>query len=210
MDLVQQLNWRYATKRMTGQKVPKEKLDNIMEAIRLSASSMGLQPYHVLVIEDAELRKKMSAVAYKQPQITEASHLLLFAVWDSITKQRMDDFFNQVAEVRGVSIDTQKQYREMLEGKLKRETPEETFQWLARQAYIALGTGLSAAALQEVDATPMEGFDNKGMDELLGLKEKGLRSMAILALGYRDAANDKLLGAKKVRRNKEQFFIHMN
>ncbi len=206
MDLLSLLNWRYATKRMNGQNIPKAKLTRILESIQLSASSIGLQPYNVLVIEDKDLREKIKAVAFNQPQIVEASHLLVFAAWDNITPARIDEFINRIADVRKVSpesLSTMRTYGE----NLLQKSAEQNFNWAAKQSYIALGTALIAAAAEEVDATPMEGFDASALDELLGLKELGLRSTTILPLGYRDTEADWLVKLPKVRTAREKFFI---
>jgi nitroreductase / dihydropteridine reductase len=209
MSLINALNWRYAAKRMNGEKVPAEKVNNILEATRLSASSMGLQPYTILVVEDEALRKEIQKVAYNQPQIVEASHLLIFAAWDNISVEQVDEYINHTAAERGVSPDTLAGFRESLVGKVTRNTQEQNYQWAARQAYIAFGTAIAAAATEQVDATPMEGFDPEALDALLNLKEKGLRSVTLLPLGYRDTANDWLASQKKVRRQKEKLFLQV-
>lgn len=209
MSLINALNWRYATKRMNGQKVPAEKAEAILEAIRLSASSMGLQPYTILVVEDEALRAQIQQVAYGQPQIVEASHLLVFAAWDNISEAQVDAYINQIAAERGVAPQQLAGLRDMLMGPVTRNTPEQNYQWAARQAYIAFGTAIAAAALEQVDATPMEGFDAAALDELLNLKEKGLRSVTLLPLGYRDAENDSLASAKKIRREKDKLFLQV-
>ncbi|MDQ3292283.1 MAG: nitroreductase family protein [Bacteroidota bacterium] len=209
MSLIQALNWRYATKRMNGEKVPQEKINTILEATRLSASSMGLQPYTILVIEDEELRRQIQKVANNQPQIVEASHLLVFAAWDNITEEQVSEYIDQTAAVRGVDPETLNNFKNTLVGIVTRNTPEQNFQWAARQAYIAFGTAITAAATEQVDATPMEGFNGPALDELLNLKEKGLRSVTLLPLGYRDEENDWLASQKKVRRNKEKLFLEV-
>jgi nitroreductase / dihydropteridine reductase len=208
MELIDQLSWRYATKRMNGESVPAEKVQAILEAIRLSASSFGLQPYSVLVIEDKDLREKIRTVAYNQPQITESSVLLVFAAWDVITEARIDNFVNLAKEVRHIEEGVASYLRNTVTGMAAR-SEEVNFNWMARQAYIALGTGLIAAAAQGVDACPMEGFDTAALDELLGLKEKGLKSVSLLPLGYRDAVADATAAAPKVRRAKEDLFIKL-
>lgn len=208
MSILTTLNWRYATKRMTGGIVPQEKVDTILEAIRLSASSLGLQPFNVIVIDNPELKSKIQPTAYNQPQIVESSHLLIFAAWDNVSKEKVDTYMAQIASERGVSVESLAGFRANFEGILNRSA-EENYQWAARQAYIALGTGLVAAASEGVDATPMEGFNPAALDELLGLKEKGLRSVLLMPLGYRDVEKDFLASAKKVRRSKENFFIHL-
>jgi len=209
MSLIEALKWRYATKRMNGQKIDPVKLDNILEATRLSASSIGIQPYSIIVVENEELKKKIQPVAYNQPQIVEASHLLIFAAWDNITPERFDEFVKDLAEQRGTSeadaITQTARYREMLLPRAQ----EVNHQWAARQTYIAFGTAIAAAAFEKVDATPMEGFNPEALDELLGLKEKGLRSVTILALGHRDETNDPLASKSKVRRTKEKLFLEL-
>ena len=205
MELLQKLNWRYAAKRMNGKKVPQEKVDNILEAIRLSASAAGLQPYKVIVVEDEATKEKLKQVAFNQPQITEASHVLVFAAWDKVTDERVDSYIGQMASERGVTLESLAAFRGNLAG-LVAQTEEQNFNWAAKQAYIALGTALVAAAYEEVDGTPMEGFNNADLDELLGLKAKGLKSASILTLGYRDTENDWLAPLKKVRKSKEELF----
>jgi len=194
---------------MTGTKLPKEKIESILEAIRLSASSYGLQPFNVIVLEDKELRTKIAPAAYNQPQITEASHLLVFAAWDDITPGKIDEYINDIASTRGISADALNGMKDMLINTVAGRTKEENFNWSARQSYLALGTGLVAAAVEEVDATPMEGFNPAELDKILGLKEKGLRSVALLALGYRDTEKDPMSAQKKVRRASEKLFINI-
>lgn len=207
MKLIDALNWRYAAKRMTGEKVSHEKIDNILEATRLSASSMGLQPYTILVIEHEEVKKKLQPVAYNQPQITESSHLLVFAAWENITEVHVDEYINSIAKVRNVSLDSLAAFRASLMNIVNGRTQEQKYEWAARQAYIAFGTAITAAAVEEVDATPMEGFQPAAVDEILGLKEKGLRSVTILALGYRDVEKDFLANAQKVRRDRDKLIL---
>jgi len=206
MNYIHQLNWRYATKRMNGQEVPQDKLDRILEAIRLSASSFGLQPFEVFVIKDIETRKKLKPAAFKQPQFDEASEILIFAYYDNLSSTHVNDYINNIASTRGVSIDSLEAFRKTMQTTVDSKGKEALHIWTARQAYIALGTGLMAAALEEVDATPMEGFSPEKVDGILGLAEKNLKSVVMLALGYRDEANDTLAKAKKVRKPKEKFY----
>lgn len=208
MELLTALNWRYATKRMNGQTVPSEKLDTILEAIRLSASSFGLQPYRVIVIDDPALKAKIHERACPQPQIVEGSHLLVFASWKNITNEHIDSYISLVAKERNMPVEELAQFDGMLKDFIASRTQERLSAWATRQAYIGLGTGLAAAAMEQVDATPMEGFNPTEMDKVLGLDETNLQSVAILALGYRDMANDYLVNQKKVRVSKDEFFIH--
>lgn len=208
MELIEKLNWRYAVKRMTGEKVPQQKVDAILEAARLSASSAGLQPYKIIVVKDEAIKKQLQPAAYNQPQIAEASHLLVFAAYENVSAQDIADFITLQATVKKVAPETLAPFKERLEGTILTRTAEANFNWAARQAYIALGTALIAAANEAVDATPMEGFDPAAFDEILGLNELGLKSVALLVLGYRDEANDFLAKAPKVRKNMKDFVVH--
>lgn len=205
MSIINALNWRYATKRMNGNIIPKEKMDIILKAISLSPSSFGLQPYSVIVVENNDVLKKIKPVANMQPQITEASAVLVFAAWDNLTEDKIDTYINLVSEVRNVSEGSLKTIKAIIGSQLK-NTAEQNFIWNSKQAYIALGIALIAAAEEHIDSTPMEGFDHEAVDEILQLKEQGLKSVVLLALGYRDEANDYLVKLKKVRREEEKLF----
>ena len=205
-DLISKLNWRYATKKMDSAKVvPQEKVDRILEAIRLTASSSGLQPYEVIVVSNKEMREKIKPVAWNQEQITDGSHLLVFAAWDNYTAERINMMFDLVNDQRGFKSEGWENYRQMLLGSYVPREAEVNYQHAARQAYIGLGTALIAAAEEEVDATPMEGFDPKAVDALLNLRERGLRSVVLMPLGYRAQEGDWLVNLKKVRRDRSAF-----
>ena len=209
MTLLTHLNWRYATKKYDpSKKVPQPAVDDILEAISLAPSSNGYQPYDVIVVTNPAIREKLKAAAFNQPQVTEASHLLVFAAWDNITEKNLGKVFDQMAAVRGAS-DSLAERRKGAIAAFAAKDKEANFQFAAQQAFIGLGFGLAAAAELKVDSSPMGGFNPAAFDEILGLKEKGLRSVAILALGYRDAANDWLVNLKKVRRPKAEMFIEV-
>jgi len=208
-DLIEKLNWRYATKRMNGTAVPKEKLDTILEAIKLAPSSVGLQPYNILVIEDKETKEQIHKIANNQPQILESSALLVFAAWEKVTAAHISEYMNLIAATRGITVESLAGFQNSIQGGILSRSEDVNFQWAARQAYIALGHALVAAATENVDATPMEGFNAEQLDDLLGLKEKGLRSVVIVTLGYRDEENDPLVRAKKVRRSHDELFIRI-
>jgi nitroreductase / dihydropteridine reductase len=208
MELIENLNWRYAVKRMTGEKVPQQKVDAILEAARLSASSAGLQPYKIIVVEDDAIKKQLQPAAFNQPQITEASHLLIFAAYENITAQHVDDFINLQANVKKIPAESLDGFKNMLLSNFVSRDEAANFNWAARQAYIALGTALIAAANEAVDATPMEGFNPAAFDEILELDKSGLKSVALLVLGYRDEANDFLAKAPKVRKEMKDFVVH--
>ena len=210
MDLLQALNWRYATKKMDPtKKVPEDKVQRILEAIRMTATSSGLQPYEIFVVTNTEVRAKIQAVANNQAQITEGSHLLVFAAWNDYTPDRINMMFDYNNEVRGFVNEGAENYRQMLLKNYPAKGPDVNFQHAALQSYIALGTALIAAAEQEVDATPMEGFKPAAVDEILGLPARGLRSTVLLPLGYREADKDWLVNMKKVRRTNDKFITEV-
>jgi nitroreductase/dihydropteridine reductase len=207
MTLLSNLNWRYATKSYDKTKtLPKAVLDNILDAVQMAPTSSGLQPFEVLVVSDKTTRQKLRAAGFDQPQFTDSSVLLVFAAWDNYTAERINKVFDHIHAVRGTPTSGTQAYRERLIATYTPRPAQENFEHAARQAYIALGTALVAAAEAKVDSTPMEGFDNAAVDEILGLKAKGLRSAAVLALGYRDATSDWLVNQKKVRRPKSEMF----
>ncbi len=207
MSLLDALKWRYAVKRMNGNKIPEAKLNTILEATKLAPSSFGLTPYNIIVIEDEETRKKLQPHFYNQPQVGESSALVIFATWNSITEKEVAEYMQEIADERGVPVENLKDFAGYINGSIKNLTAEQLQIWAAKQTYIALGFTLVAAASEEVDATPMEGFIPDAVDEALGLKELGLHSAVAVTLGYRDAANDYLSGAKKVRRATEKLII---
>jgi len=206
MELIKQLNWRYATKRMNGTTVPAEKVNLIKEAIRLAPTSFGLQAFQVLEIEDKALRERIFNEACQQPQIKEGSNVLVFAANKKVTAEMVDTYMNNIATTRGIPVDALAGFRAAFDGAVA-GTEQENLAWNTRQTYIALGVGLTAAAALEVDATPMEGFNPAALDEILGLADKNLASVTILVLGYRDAEADGLAGAAKVRKSADDLFV---
>jgi len=190
-DLLQALQWRYATKKMDPAKaVPQEKVERILEAIRLTASSSGLQPYEVFVVTNPALREQIKQHAWNQAQVTDSSHLLVFAAWDNYTAERINHMFDLVNAERGIKNEGWEAYRQQLLNTYPQRDAETNYQHAARQAYIGVGTALIAAAAEHVDSTPMEGFDPAKVDEILGLRARGLRSVVMLPLGYRADAGD--------------------
>lgn len=207
MSLIDALNWRYATKKMNGKAVPQEKVDLILEAARLAPTSSGLQPFKVIVITNQELKEKLVPASFNQAQIADCSHLLVFAAWDTYTEDRINGVFTRTHQERGTPAESTKDYQKMLIDNYVPRTAEVNFQHAARQAYIGFGIAIAEAAMQNVDATPMEGFNNTQYDEILGLAEKGLKSVVILPLGYRDETGDWLVNLKKVRQPLSDFVI---
>lgn len=214
MALIDDLQWRYATKRMNGQAVPQEKLDYILEAARYAPSSSGLQPYRIFVIKNGETLGKLTEFVFNNHpfnlnQITDCSHLLVWAAWDKYTDKRVGNVLQQTAMERSLPGDTSEAYKERLLNLYKSLGKEWQENHCAKQAHISFGMAIAAAAEQRVDATPMEGFDNAKMDEFLGLDKSGLKSVVILPIGYRDEASDWLVKLKKWRTPKEEFITEI-
>ncbi|MCV6630121.1 MAG: NAD(P)H-dependent oxidoreductase [Flavobacteriaceae bacterium] len=200
MELIDKLKWRYAAKAMNGKKVPQEKIDQIIEAISLSPTSSGLQPFEVFVITDQAIKEKIRPVSWNQSMVTDCSHLLVFAAWDTYTEDRINHMFDLTNEIRGFKNEGWENYRQQLLKVYPPRDAEVNFQHAARQAYIAFTNAMTAAAFLGLDCTPMEGFEPEAVDEILNLKEKGLRSCVMLPVGYRDAEKDWLVNLPKVRK----------
>ena len=210
MELLDKLKWRYATKAMNGKTVPQEKVDIILEAARLAPTSSGLQPFEIIVVTNQELKEKIKPVAWNQSVVTDSSHLLVFAAWDNYTEERINKMFDLTNEIRGFKNEGWENYRQQLLGMYPQRDPEVNFQHAARQAYIAFAEALTAAAFEGVDSTPMEGFDPDAIDEILGLRAKGLRSCVLLPIGYRKTEEDWLANLVKVRKSTEDLVTVMD
>jgi nitroreductase/dihydropteridine reductase len=208
MAVLDSLKWRYATKKYDPtRKVAQEHVDKIVEAARLAPTSSGLQQFRVIVITDPEIKKQIVPIASGQEIVADASHLLVFAAWDKYTAERIDGVYDYTTDVRELPKGRFAAYTERLKNVYLNQSDEENFVHTARQAYIGLGLAIAQAAELQVDTTPMEGFNNAQLDELLDLPAKGLKSVLLLPLGYRDNDNDWLVSMKKVRIPKEEFVI---
>ena len=205
MSLIQDLNWRYATKNMNGETVSDEKLTAILKATNLAATSYGLQPFTILVVSNKEIKSKLQEAAYGQAQVGSSSAVLVFAVPLKITTADIEGFINLVATTRSMPVEALDGYKGMILGTVGALPAEQQQIWSAKQAYIALGTALAAAAEQKVDACPMEGFDAVKFDDILGLTEKGLKSLVIMPVGYR-SADDATAKYIKVRKPESELF----
>ncbi len=204
------LNWRYATKKMDPSKpVPQEKVDAIIEAIRMAPTSSGTQPFEVFVVTNPDVLAEVRKAASDQSQITDGSHLLVFAAWDNYTSERIDTVVDLNVQARG-DLPMLHAYYDRLKSNYLPRDAEMNYAHAARQAYIALGIALVAAAEQEVDSTPMEGFDPAAVDAILGLRERGLRSVVLMPLGYRDASGDWLAPMGKVRKSRDTIVTEVN
>ena len=200
MSLSDSLLWRYAPKRMTGEKIEDAKVELILKAAQLAPTSKGLQPFKLILIKDEKLKNEIRPIAYNQPQISEASHLIIFCAFASLEEKHIVDYIDNVQSTRNLTTDDVELYKNSLL-KFAQHTPiSEIQQWAKNQCYLAMGFALAEAALIEVDCTPMEGFDTSALNSYLNLETKNLNAVAILALGRRDVENDFLANSEKVRR----------
>ncbi|MCX8530892.1 nitroreductase family protein [Chryseobacterium luquanense] len=208
MELIKNLKWRYAVKKYSEKKISENKVNQIVEAINLTASSCGIQPYRLFVITNPEVRKRLGEGSFNA-QIHASSHLLVFAGFNEITSDYIRDYVEMMERQRNLEKGTLDVLKDTLIDYFSVQTPGQNVIWSDKQAYIGLGTALIAAAELKVDATPMEGFDPKLFDEVLGLSEKGLHASVIMSLGYRDAANDYLVAVPKARLPVDEFFTRI-
>ncbi|WP_339665073.1 NAD(P)H-dependent oxidoreductase [Maribacter arcticus] len=208
-NVLDKLNWRYATKVFdNSKKVSKEDLNILLDAARLSASSYGLQPYHFFVIEDSEVRSKLRKASWNQSQITDASYLLVLANKPTFDDSLVDNYIDNIIETRGVTKKDVEGYSQMMKGALLGLPDEQKKSWTSDQTYIALGNLMTIAAEMEIDTCPMEGFDKAQYNEILGLNDKNLNASVVLAVGYR-ADNDETQNYPKVRYSREQIITHI-
>lgn len=209
-DFLQLLNQRYATKAMNGESVAQEKIERILQAVNLAPTSSGLQPFEIFVVTNQVLKEKIRDISWKQPQVTDCSHLLVFAAWDTYTEERINYMFDLTNDVRGFKNEGWEAYRQQLLKLYPNQDAQDNFQHAAKQTYIAFTAAMIQAAVEGLDATPMEGFDSKKLDELLELNQRGLKSTLMLPIGYRDADNDWLVNLEKVRKPIEKLVTFIN
>ncbi len=204
---IESLQWRYATKRYdVTKKLTSDQVALIKNALRLSPSSFGLQPWKFIHVTDPAIREALSGAGWGQPQITEASDLFILASYNAIDEAYVDRYIESIAKTRDISPDTLKDFRDMMVGSVKSRSPEELKEWLGRQVYIPLGVALTVAAHNQIDASPMEGFDVTKFNEILGLDKLGLTARTIFAVGFR-SPEDAEQFAKKSRFSEEEVFI---
>lgn len=208
-NILKNANWRYATKKFDpAKKVSEEDLQVLKEAIRLSASSYGLQPYQVLIVNNPETRAQLQPAAWGQSQITEASHLFIFANTTNIGDTEIDAYMKNMAETRGLTLESLQGYADFMKSKISTLPTEQKNAWTSKQTYIALGNLLNAAAELKIDATPMEGFEAGKVNEILGLDQLGLNASVMAAIGYRHQ-EDATQHYAKVRKSNDELFIHL-
>lgn len=209
MSLTNDLNWRYASKKMNGESISNEQLNSVLTAINLSPSSYGLQPFKVTVVSKPEIKTKLHDAAYGQDQVGSSSHILVFAVPIKINEEYIQNYVSLIAEERNIPIGFLDDYKHTLLSTVVALPADVQQIWATKQAYIALGTALVAAAEQKIDACPMEGFDAVEFDKILNLTEKGLKSVVILVLGHR-AETDTYANFNKVRKARVDMFEMVN
>lgn len=206
MDIINNLNWRYATKKFdTTRKVSSSDLEILKEAVRLSASSFGLQPYKVINVESKEVREKLRAASYGQPQVTEASNLFVFCAYLDLTSEHIDNYIKLIAETRNIDLQELKGFSDSMKNTFSNNTSEQNHVWAAHQPYIALGNLLNTCAMMNIDACPMGGIDPDKYDEILGLSKQGLRAEMIATIGYR-SGEDVTGNWAKVRKPVSELF----
>ena len=209
MSLIEDLKWRYATKKYDPTLIVEEEdVKKIVEAARLAPTSSGLQQFRILVIKNKELQNKIVPIAYDQQIVADCSHLLVFVAWDRYTEDRIDTIYDFTTDERELPRGRMGSYTDRLKGMYLPQSSEENFAHTARQAYIGLGLALAQAAELKIDSTPMEGFDNAELDDLLDLNVGGMRSVLMLPLGYRDQ-EDWLAPMKKVRNPMKDFMTKL-
>lgn len=207
MGLIESLKWRYATKKYdSAKKISGDDLDQLKEAVQLTATSYGLQLFHVIDVEDKETRKALQPASWGQSQIVDASHLWVFAIPTAVTDEMIEGFAKLMEDTRGLPAGTLDGMADFMKGKIGGFSQEEQQVWLSKQTYIALGNLMAMAGELKIDGTPMEGFEPNIYDEILDLKQEGLTSTVVMALGYR-AEEDDLQHGKKVRRSTSELFM---
>lgn len=209
MSLIEDLKWRHAVKAYDPtKKISEEDLNKILEAARLAPTSSGLQPFRVIVVENQKLKEKMVQGALNPEVMKDCSQVLVFAAWDSYSDEKIDKVYDHHTDVRELPRGRFGSYTDKIKEIYNAQSADENFAHTARQTYIALGLAMAQAAELKIDSTPAEGFSNDIVDEILGLKEMGLRSVTLLYLGYRDLEKDYLSHMKKVRIPMEEFIIN--
>lgn len=208
MSIIESLKWRHAVKAYDPtKKVSEEDLNKILEAARLAPTSSGLQQYRILVVSNQEIKEKLAPSVLNEEVMRDCSHVLVFAAWDRYTEERIDAIYNRTTDERALPRGRFNSYTDKIKEIYLKETAEENFVHTARQSYIGFAMAIAEAAELKVDTTPAEGFDSALVDELLDLKAKGLRSVTLLYLGYRDTEKDWLSTMKKVRNTTDEFVI---
>lgn len=208
MTIIDDLNWRYATKKFdTSKVISEEDFETLKKAMQLTASSYGLQPYKILNIVDKDTRKKLRAASWNQSQIEDASHMIVIANITDFGEELVDDYFENVIAIRNLKKEDVSDYANTVKSTIGQFSQEQKAVWTAKQAYIVVGNLLAAAAQLKIDACPMEGFQNEEYNKILDLNSKNLNAAVVVTLGYR-SDEDATQHNKKVRKSEQQLFIN--
>lgn len=209
MNVLDALEWRYATKKFDAEKkLSDEKVEILKKAFNLTASSFGLQPVKLLLISDQQIKEELVHHSFNQQQVADASHLLVFAVEANLDKEYINSYFERVKDIRKTPDEILKPFREYLETSVDSLEPAQKENWIAKQAYIAMGNLMTVCAMEQIDACPMEGFVNAEYDRILNLEEQGLNSVLVMPVGYR-AEDDMFAGMKKVRKELAESVVEL-
>jgi len=183
--IIEALNWRYAVKKFSTKKIPQEKIDIILESLRLTPSSFGLQTWKFILVENKEKREELVSVSWNQRQVADASHLLILARVNNVSDSDVDKWTNFLAQKQNMPVDKKDAYTNMIKGYLHNTPQDIITSWLEKQLYIVLGNLMTTCAFEKIDACPMEGFNEKAYDEILGLNKLSLKSVLACPIGYR-------------------------
>ena len=208
-NIIEQLKWRYATKKFDSNKIlTKQSIEQLKEAFNLTATSYGLQPVTLVIVKDKEQRKDLLPHSWNQQQVVDASHLLIFCVEEKLNPEYIQNYFKRVKTIRNTPDTILKPFEEFLLNSFEEQSSAEIRTWATNQAYLALGNLLTVCAAKNIDACPMEGFNPKEYDRILGLNKKGLTSVLLLPIGYRDKS-DFMANEKKVRKTMDEVIIEL-
>jgi len=210
MNIIEKLKWRYATKKFDDKAIiASNKIDIIKDAFNLTATSYGMQPVTLLIIKDKALQKELVKHSKNQQQVSQASHLLVFGIQTNSNTELIDTYVNRVAEVRNQDLESLEGLKGMIGGFVNPMDETTRSSWFAKQAYISMGTVISAAAELRIDTCPMEGFDPTQYAEILNLNDKNIRPVCVLAIGYR-SEEDVFSKMDKVRKKRNDFVLEIN
>jgi nitroreductase len=209
MEIIKQLKWRYATKKFDNDKlVSNDKIERISQAFNLTATSFGLQPLKLIIANNKQLQQELVKHSMNQEQVAQASHILIFCIETDIDTSYVEAYFNRIKSIRNTPDEILKPFKDYLIEDFEKQTQKEIEDWATKQAYLAMGNLLTVCAIEEIDSCPMEGFDPEQYDEIFNLKEKGLKSVLVMPIGYR-AEDDMFADFKKVRKDLKDSVILM-
>jgi nitroreductase len=210
MNTIDSLKWRYAVKKFDANKfLTKEQISTLKDAFNLTATSYGLQPLKLVVIENKTIQKELVTHSWNQPQVVDASHLLVICVPKKYTSKEVTNYFNLVQDIRNTPDSINNPFKDFLTAEIEKKTQEELFIWNKNQAYIALGTLLTVCALEKIDSCPMEGFISEKYNDVLKLEAHNLTATLVLPVGFR-ANDDYMKDLKKVRKKIDDVIIEIN